>query len=112
MLNFFLTVIVVVMLIPSSTAFAPVSITSRKSGFHGSVEQNSVKREMFLAPQILFIGSCAVAVAAYAYTNLDAIMEVRLTDVCEIPYSQLNLKPINSNNLPNIYEFLGPKAES
>ena len=85
MLNLFLTVVVVIMLIPSSTAFAPVSINSRKSRFHGSIEENSVKRNMLLAPQILFIGSCAVAVAAYAYTNLDAIMEVRLTDVCEFP---------------------------
>ena len=40
-----------------------------------------MKRSVFLAPQILFIASCAGAVFAYVYTNLDAIMEVRLTDV-------------------------------
>ena len=77
MMNFLL----VATLLTTAFAFAPLSISTRKNKFHGTTIENNMKREVFLAPQIIFIASCAGAVFAYVYTNLDAIMEVRLTDV-------------------------------
>ena len=73
--------LLVVTLLSTAYAFAPMSVNIRKNKFRGTTTENNMKRNVFLAPQIIFIASCAGAVFAYVYTNLDAIMEVRLTDV-------------------------------
>ena len=81
MMQFVNVLLVATLLLSTASAFAPMSVNTRKNKFHGTPTENNMKHNVFLAPQILFIASCAGAVFAYVYTNLDAIMEVRLTDV-------------------------------
>ena len=37
--------------------------------FRGTPTESNMKLKVFLAPQIIFIASCAGAVFAYVYTN-------------------------------------------
>lgn len=40
-----------------------------------TIKRNTVKREMLLAPQILFVGACVAAVVSYVWNNIDEIRE-------------------------------------
>ena len=71
-----LLLIFIATLVSSSVAFAPLPSQMRITKFRVAPAESKMKLQVFLAPQIIFIASCAGAVFAYVYTNLDSIMEV------------------------------------
>ena len=73
-------VIIALMFLTSSIAFAPVPSQMKVTKFRRTPNESNMKLKVFLAPQIIFIASCAGAVFAYVYTNLDSIMEVTTSD--------------------------------
>ena len=73
-------IVIALMFLTSSIAFAPVPSQMKVTKFRGTPTESNMKLKVFLAPQIIFIASCAGAVFAYVYTNLDSIMEVATSD--------------------------------
>ena len=64
---------VVMAMLSSAVAFAKLPVQLKNNKIR---TESNMKLKVFLAPQIVFIASCAGAVFAYVYTNLDSIMAV------------------------------------
>lgn len=84
-------IIVSFALIAASVAFAPIPSQTKVTKFRGQPTESNMKLKVLLAPQIIFIASCAGAVFAYVYTNLDSIMEVKSIDGYQVTVCQQSL---------------------
>jgi hypothetical protein len=68
--------------------FARVPIQIKSSKFIAAKPESKMKLNVFLAPQILFAATCAGAVFAYVYTNIDSIKEVSMLSLSSMICSQ------------------------
>eukprot|EP00596_Hydrurales_sp_CCMP1899_P001412 CAMPEP_0119040292 /NCGR_PEP_ID=MMETSP1177-20130426/10177_1 /TAXON_ID=2985 /ORGANISM="Ochromonas sp, Strain CCMP1899" /LENGTH=110 /DNA_ID=CAMNT_0007005205 /DNA_START=124 /DNA_END=456 /DNA_ORIENTATION=+ len=91
--------------------FAHVPIQIKSSKFIAAKPESKMKLNVFLAPQILFAATCAGAVFAYVYTNIDSIKEKQKASIEQVQTQQADsLKTVQEKQAADIKRIQAEQA--